>query len=274
MGKFGNVNHSLAAGLRRAMGFVLIAGLLISAVAFYRAAPELPRSAPTTASDPNSPTASASNSRTPSPSASATTSPKPTATPTQTKAKLPKGPGTTEPGILLMASPLRDGSFDIAEIVLLTTSTSSIRLSPPQLTRAGSRFSNAKPVASQVQVSAGSQPVLVPDGRIKQRIDLPLNAPAKRIELRYHLSGITVRSMPSRAGRALIAIRPLVAGAPEDLPVAMLVSGNTVLNIECPVLRLRDRACSMGRPPNLRVKRKLPWRNAVIVVQFDLPRAQ
>jgi hypothetical protein len=30
-----------------------------------------------------------------------------------------------------MASPLRDGSFDIAEIVLLTTTTSSIRLSPP-----------------------------------------------------------------------------------------------------------------------------------------------
>jgi len=54
----------------------------------------------------------------------------------------------------------------------------------------------------------------------------------------------------------------------------MIVSGNTVLNIECPVLRLRDRACSIGRPPNLRVKRKLPWRSAVIVVQFDLPRAQ
>jgi hypothetical protein len=173
-----------------------------------------------------------------------------------------------------MASPLRDGSFDIAEIVLFTTPTSSIRLGPPQLTRAGSRFSKAKPVASQVQVSAGSQPVLVPDGRINQRTDLPLIAPAKRIELRYHLSGITVRSMPSRAGRALTAISPLLAGAPENLPVAMMVSGSTVLNIECPVLRLRDRACSIGQPPNLRVKRKLPWRNAVIVVQFDLPRAQ
>jgi hypothetical protein len=55
-----------------------------------------------------------------------------------------------------MASPLRDGSFDIAEIVLLTTPTSSIRLSPPELKRAGSRFSKAKPVASQLQVSAGS----------------------------------------------------------------------------------------------------------------------
>lgn len=173
-----------------------------------------------------------------------------------------------------MASPLRDGSFDIAEIVLLTTPTSSIRLSPPQLTRAGSRFSKAKPIASQVQVSAGSRPVLVPDGRINQRTDLPLNAATKRVELRYRLSGITVRSMPSRAGRALTAIRSLVAGAPENFPVAMMVTGSTVLNIECPVLRLSERACSIGEPPNLRVKRKLSWRNAVIVVQFDLPRAQ
>jgi hypothetical protein len=270
LGKLSHVNHPLAAGLRRATGFALIVGLLISAVAFYRVAAELPRSAPTTASGPNSPTVSASTSHRPS----GTVPPKTAPTPTQPNGKLPNGPGTTEPGILLMASPLRDGSFDIAEIVLLTTPTSSIRLSPPELKRAGSRFSKAKPVASQLQVSAGSQPVLVPNGRINQRIDLSLNAPAKRIELRYHLSGITVRSMPSRAGRALTAISPLVAGASEDLPVAMIVSGNTVLNIECPVLRLRDRACSIGRPPNLRVKRKLPWRSAVIVVQFDLPRAQ
>ena len=52
--------------------------------------------------------------------------------------------------------------------------------------------------------------------------------------------------MPSRAGRALTAIRPLVAGAPGNLPVAMMVSGASVLNIECPVLRLSERACSIG----------------------------
>jgi hypothetical protein len=213
LGKLSHVNHPLAAGLRRATGFALIVGLLISAVAFYRVAPELPRSSPTTTSGPNSPTVSASTSHRPSGIASPKTAP----TPTQPNGKLPNGPGTTEPGILLMASPLRDGSFDIAEIVLLTIPTSSIRLGPPQLTRAGSRFSKAKPVATQVQVSGGSQPVLVPGGRINRRIDLPLNASESRIELRYHLSGITVRSMPSRAGRGLTAISPLVAGVPEDL---------------------------------------------------------
>jgi hypothetical protein len=173
-----------------------------------------------------------------------------------------------------MASPLPDGSFDVAEIVLLATATSSIWLGPPRLALAGSRFAKAEPVASQVQVSAGNQPVVVPGGRVNQRTNLALAVPAKRIELRYNLRGINIRSVPSRAGRALTAISPLVESVPSTLPVALRISGSTVLNIECPVLRLREQACSAGRRPHLRVNRKLPWRSAVIVVQFDLPRPQ
>lgn len=188
--------------------------------------------------------------------------------------KLPNGPGTTQPGILLMASPLRDGSFDVAEIVLLAAPTSSIWLGPPKLTLAGSRFTDAKPVASQVQISADDQPIRVPGARVSRRTQLVLVVPTKLIELRYNLSGITMRSIPSRAGRALTAISPLVEGVPTSLPVALMVSGSTVLNIECPVLRLRDRACSTGRSPHLRVNRRLPWSSALIVVQFDLPRPQ
>ena len=188
--------------------------------------------------------------------------------------KLPNGPGTTQPGILLMASPLRDGSFDVAEIVLLAAPATSIWLGPSNLTLAGSRFSKARPVASQVQVSADNQPVMVAGARVSQRMKLALAVPAKRIELRYNLSGITIRSTPSRAGRALTAISPLVEGVPKLVPVASIVSGSTVLNIECPVLPLRERACSAGQAPQLRVKRYLPWSSALIVVQFDLPRPQ
>jgi hypothetical protein len=275
LGKLTVVGHSRAAGLRRAMGAVFVAALCVSAVTFYRDAPELPRSAPASTSGPPSLTSPAPTAPATSASPTPTTSPTASRTTTPTKAKLPKGPGTTQPGILLMASPLPDGSFDVAEIVLLSTPTTSLQVGPPRLAYAGSRFSRAKPVASQVQVSAGDQPVLVPGGRVKQHLDLALNAPAKRVELRYHLSGITVRSVPSRAGRALTAISPLVEGVPKGLPVAMVVNGSTVLNIECPILRrVRDQACSAGRPHNLRVGHKLPWSGAVIVVQFDLPRPQ
>ena len=110
---------------------------------------------------------------------------------------------------------------------------------------------------------------------ITQRVDLVLTTPARRIELRYRLSGITARSLPSRAGRALTAISPLVEGVPKNFDVAMLVRGSTVHNIACPIIRnLGKQACSTGRPPNLRVNRNLPWSGAVIVVQFDLPMPQ
>jgi hypothetical protein len=262
LGEQSLAGHPRTAGLRRALGLILVAGLCVSSVTFYRDA-ELPRSAPVTASTPPSATAV----RTPSDSPL----PQPTPSTAPAEAKLPQGPGTTEPGILLMASPLRDGSFDIAEIVLLSAPTLSMRLGPPNLTLAGSRFAQAQPVASQVQISAGTQPVMVPGGRVTRRTDLALNAPAKQFELRYNLSGVTLRSIPSRAGRALAAISPLVGGVPNGLPVVLMVSGSSVLNIECPVLRLRERACSIGRPPRLRVKPNLPWKSAVIVIQFDLP---
>lgn len=271
LGKLTVVGHPWVAGLRRATGLALIVGLLISAVAFYRAAPQLPRAIPVAPNSPTSPTTAAASSQ------STAASPSPTAPtkrvpPTPAGGKLPRGPGTTEPGILLIASPLRDGSFDIAELVILPAPLSSLRLGPPKLSRAGDRFAKLKPVASQVQMSAGDQPVIVPKGRIEKPMDIAFVKPAKQIELRYNLSEVTVRSMPSPAGRALAGISPLVAGSP-SLRVVMMVSGSTVLNIECPTRRrISEQACAAGRVPNLRAKGELPLSGAVIVVQFNLPR--
>jgi hypothetical protein len=268
------VGHARIAGLRRALGLVLIGGLCAAAVTFYREGPELPRSASTPAG--GAPSAAGSASPANAPSASSTTSPVWTVPTTPPKeVKLPKGPGTTKPGILLMASPLPGGSFDIAEIVRLPEATSSLRLGPPILSLAGNRFAKSKPVATQVQVSAEDQPVRVPDGRVSRQMGLALTNPSKSIELRYHLGGVTIRSIPSPAGRALTAIGPLIRDVPKSTPVAMMVSGNTVLNIECPAVRsVSKQACWIGRRPQFRVKPQLTRDRAVIVVQFDLPRPQ
>ena len=274
MDKMTAVGHARIAGLRRALGLVLIGGLCAAAVTFYREGPELPHSAPTPAGGP--PSASGPASPVNAPSASSTTSPLRTVPTTPPKeVKLPKGPGTTEPGILLMASPLPGGSFDVAEIVRLRDATSLLRLGPPNLRIAGDRFAKSKPVATQVQVSAEDQPVIVPDGRVGRRMDLALTQPSKSIELRYHLGGVTLRSIPSPAGRALSAMGPLIQNVPKSTPVAMMVSGTTVLNIECPAVKsVTNKTCWIGRPPQFRVKPKLTRDRAVIVVQFDLPRPQ
>ena len=260
-----------SAALRRGIGLILVAGLCISAVTFYRDALELPRSSQLPATNtplPTTPASTTGTSHSPSPTTSAT----PTRPTPQSPVKPPKGPGTTQPGVLLMASPLRDGSFDIVEMVLLPAPVSSVRLGPPVVTIAGSDFAKLKPAASEVQMSAGDQPVLVPQGQVGNRLDIALTEPSNRMELRYKLSGVTVRSIPSRAGRALAAIGPLAAATPK-LPVVMIISGDTVLNIECPMRQgINAQACAAGHVPHLRVKGELPRSRAVIVVQFNLPR--
>ena len=171
-----------------------------------------------------------------------------------------------------MASPLRDGSFDVAELVILPASVRSVRLAPPKLALGGKHFAGLKPVASQVQMSADDQPVIVPKGQVDGRLDIALVEPAKQMELRYQLHEVTARSIPSRAGRALAVISPLAAGDP-SLPVVMMVSGSTVLNIQCPMRHgINEQACATGRLPHLRAKGELTLSRAVIIVQFNLPR--
>jgi len=269
--------HPLAAWLRRAVGLALIVGLLISAVAFYRVAPQLPRATPAPPSNTTSPSTATSPTTAGPASQSPDASPSPTASakrvpPTQAEVKLPPGPGTTEPGILLMASPLRDGSFDVAELVILPSQVRSVRLAPPKLAVGGKSFAGLKPVASEVQMSADDQPVIVPKGRVDSRLEIALVEPSNQMELRYQLHEVTARSIPSRAGRALAVISPLAAGDP-SLHVVMMVSGGTVRNIECPMRRgISGQTCAAGRKPHLRAKGELPLSQAVIIVQFDLPR--
>ena len=64
------------------------------------------------------------------------------------------------------------------------------------------------------------------------------------MELHYRLTGTMVRSTPSRAGRALAALRPMSVRLPADLPVALVVTGRPAINLVCPNLPLADQACA------------------------------
>lgn len=180
------------------------------------------------------------------------------------------GPGITEPGILLTASPASDGSFDVSELVLLPESQAELSLRPPPISQAGNEFRSSSPVATAVQVTAGDQPVVLPSDTLRAAVTLPLGSSEKRFELRYRLAGVTIRSIPSKAGRALAAIGPLTGRVAPDLPVAVSVVGIGVRNLDCRQLSLGQRACATGELPDLRVNRMLPWTRSVVVVQLDL----
>ena len=119
---------------------------------------------------------------------------------------------------------------------------SVLTLRPAPVDRAGRQFASASAAATQVQVSAGDQPVVVPGAKVGARIDLPV-AEVDQFELRYRLTDVTVRSTPSTAGRALAAIGPLTGGVDDDLPVLFIVSGGTVLGLNCPLLPLSQQSC-------------------------------
>ena len=257
------------AAVRRAVGLAVVLVLLGCAFAFYRAAPTLPKStvpAPASAADAT-PT---SGPTTPAPTSAEPASPKRRAGATARR-DAATGPGRTAVGIHLTASPAADGSFDVAESVVLSSPVSVLKLRVPPIGDGGSVFRSMDARATEVQVSAGSRPVAVPDAEVAADADVPLAVAATKFEIRYRLTGVTIRSPGSTAGRALAALGPLTSGVPLDLPVATAVRGRAVLNLRCPYLRLGEQACSAGSDGNLRVNRTLPWHQSLVVVQLDLP---
>ena len=226
----------MSPAFRRVLGAWIVLAIVASTIAFYRLGPD---------------------------QASSETS----------SATRPDGPGTTEPGILLVVARSTDAAFAVTEMVRLEAPTASIAVRPPDFSAAGSTFDDARPFASKVRIIARDQSVPVPDGTVNRAETFDLDQPVRRYRMHYELNRAIVPSMPSSAGRALGAIRPLTSGQPDDMKVAVVTVGTGVLNLSCPALPLSLRSCAEGTPPLLHVRQDLPWRTALVIVQLDLPKS-
>jgi hypothetical protein len=185
----------------------------------------------------------------------------------------PDGPGTTEPGILLVVSRATDTAFVVTELVLRDEPAESIDVHPPDFSAVGSTFEATRPFASKVRITTRHGSVPVPDGVVNRAETFDLGEPVRRYTMHYELNRAIVRSSPSSAGRALGAIRPLTDPKSDQMSVAVVSVGDDVRNLSCPGLALSRQACAAGKPPLLRVRQDLPWRAAIVIVQLDLPRA-
>jgi len=170
--------------------------------------------------------------------------------------------------VLLIAVPDATGSFEVTERLRLAQPTSALTVAPPDISRAGAMFRGADVSAGEVQISAGDQPVLAPATVTKA---VTLAAAGDRFTMRYRLDGVTVRSRPSTAARALAAIGPLSARLPADLPVVVVVSGPTVLGIDCPLEPPAGQSCGVDGAPRWTLAAPLRASVALATVQFDLP---
>src|SRR5664279_955639 len=279
-------NHaaSTRAGIRRIVSMVVLAGIAATAFVIisrlnsatpYGAAPE----STSTASSPlESPATKAPGTSTVSTRAVQSAPPMGVVSAQTTlteplPAPLPQtGPGLTQPGILVMAMPAADGSFNVLERIRLVSPVSVLTLRPAPVDRAGQQFASASAAATQVQVTAGDQPVVVPGGKVAARLDLPV-AHVDHFELRYRLTDVTVISTPSKPGRALATIGPLTGGVDDDLRVLFVLTGDSILGLNCPLLPLSQQSCGNRVQPRVSIERELPWRLALTSVQFNLPLA-
>ena len=250
-----------------------MAGLLVTALAFYIYSPYLTLTAATGGTPASAGPATRVSAPAATGSAIPSSTPPPSATALAPDPDLPPGPGGQQPGIKLVATVLRGGVFEVTETVRLAAPVSRLTLAPPDLRAAGRGLRSAHPVATDLVVRAGDRSVRLPSRTVQHPTTVTLRRPTDRFEVRYRLHGTVRLNQPSSAGRALGAVGPLVSGLPPALPVAAFFEGEAVKNLRCAGLPVDQEACFAGHRPHVRVNQDLPYAAALVLVQLDLTRA-
>lgn len=200
------------------------------------------------------------------PSTGATASTDATATPRSST-----GPGVDAPGTTISARVATPTVIDVSESLILADEVTSVTIAPPSVGGAAKDLASVTPVLTGVQVTAEGQVIPVLEDRISapMRIDLPVAA--RTIEVRYLLEGGIVRTVPSKAGRALAGLAPVMAAA-ASLPVSYVFGGDEIIGVSCPQLGPTAFACAGGQPGRLAVTSPVPRSQSVALLQLNLPR--
>lgn len=175
------------------------------------------------------------------------------------------------PGIAMTARPDPDGSFFVSEVITLPAAATEVAVRPASIGDAGIGFERLRPTATNVEVTAGGQALVVPDGPITSEVTLHWASPTKQLQLRYRLSQVNVASAHAKPGRALAAFGSLLGRMPADLPVTVVVTGKTVLSLTCPQLPLATMTCGAGKAPQFRTLQPIPFDRSRVLVQYDRP---
>jgi hypothetical protein len=265
--------------VRRSLGALTVTALLGAAVAVaaglgwpgpVRATDAVPASGvPSRTVVPTrtiSPSRTTSPSHTPSPTPKTSPIPKPSPTPTQSSSG-----HVGVPGIALTARPDPDGSFFVSEVITLPEAVTEVAVRPASIGDAGIGFERLRPAATNVEVTAGGQALVVPDGPITSEVTLHWASPTKQVQLRYRLSQVSIASAHAKPGRALAAFGSLLGRMPADLPVTVVVTGKTVLSLTCPELPLATMTCGAGKAPQFRTLQPIPFDRSRVLVQYDRP---
>ena len=156
-------------------------------------------------------------------------------------------------------------------MITLPAAVTEVAVRPASIGDAGIGFQRLRPTATNVEVTAGSQALVVPDGPITSEVTLHWASPTQKVQLRYRLSQVSIASAHAKPGRALAAFGSLLDRMPADLPVTVVVTGKNVLSLTCPQLPLATMACGAGKAPQFRTLQPIPFDRSRVLVQYDRP---
>jgi hypothetical protein len=179
----------------------------------------------------------------------------------------PSSPGPAGTSVaVVQVTVLADGSFDVVEKIELAGPVEELGLVDRDLSPAGPTLAGAEPLRTDVQVVVrGEDPVTVPDVGPERTVPLP--AATTAVEVRYHLEGATVRTVPGPPGRALGVVAPLT-----DVPglvAGFELSGDPVRTLTCPALPASELFCGTDQGGTLAVAPQ-PAASALVLAQLDL----
>lgn len=181
------------------------------------------------------------------------------------------GPGIDALGTMISARVSGPDTILISESVRVAEPISVLVITLPDFKGVGGQLSSLTPALADVQISAGGQMVPILKDRVDKPLRLDLPAPATSIEVRYVLTSGIVRTLPSKAGRALAGLRPVVE-AGETAPVAYVFGGEEIVGVSCPDLGPTKYACAEGKPGQLTVRAPPPRSQSLALLQINLPR--
>jgi hypothetical protein len=181
------------------------------------------------------------------------------------------GPGQTEPGALVRATPAADGSLEVVERVRFADPVTELSIGPPLTKGVMAKSVPAGVEIADLQVQADDAIVDIGVRSLASARTLELPAEASTVIMRYRLTGATVRSIPSTPGRALTVLPPITRPATlGSTPFVIEVSGAQVTNVLCPGLPTAAQLCGRTWARGWYLSPQQPGRTAVLA-QLTLP---
>lgn len=185
-------------------------------------------------------------------------------------ADLPDGPGTTEPGIFVHATPTADGALGVTEIVWLPEPAAEVTLRTREVASAGPVFAESTAIATMVRLTAGGDSVELEATEVGPAQVVELSEPAQHLEVHYVLTGATVPIPLPADGRGAAAVATLTDSG-TDLPVVVWADREAVRTVLCPLLAPEAQSCSADDPAAVRTLPGLRSATALVVLQLELP---